>query len=341
MKRLLIFMLLLTAVSVTAQRKVTTDKLQVKDLKGAKVLGTDEKGNVVKSNLDVEFQYKRPRRFYYKKIYQYSRYEGFAFVYFSIPNIQERFKGLPEDKDVNYYMVVKDSVSFYSNNNYLDNNLPPLITLKSGIHNITKIVRELREPIDHPEDPLSKLLIFYVNLRAPIGTDFSGITVYAEDKTKYDTDTTSISQQNGFVFDCVSEMLSENYVFSRHADLLYYDDDGIGSVSALKLNKLNATNLSSENLSISNELLIVSNEIGERIYICPNKFTRGKGENYINLNLPDKEGTLALKEDIQELSNISKVSLTLPATPTVGSIYFDISTKKLRCYDGETWHDLY
>ncbi len=52
-KYLVIIMVLLLALNVTAQRKIATDKLQVKTLKNAEVLVTDAKGNVIKGNTDA------------------------------------------------------------------------------------------------------------------------------------------------------------------------------------------------------------------------------------------------------------------------------------------------
>ncbi len=61
-----------------------------------------------------------------------------------------------------------------------------------------------------------------------------------------------------------------------------------------------------------------------------------------NLLFEDKtDFTAVVKNDLKNLDLIRLKPKPQPTTPTEGLIYFDDTSKKLRCYDGITWNDLF
>ena len=61
-----------------------------------------------------------------------------------------------------------------------------------------------------------------------------------------------------------------------------------------------------------------------------------------NLLFDDKtDFTAVVKNDLKNLDLIRLKPKPQPTAPTEGLIYFDDTSKKLRCYDGTTWNDLF
>ncbi len=61
-----------------------------------------------------------------------------------------------------------------------------------------------------------------------------------------------------------------------------------------------------------------------------------------NVGFQDKSGVVAYIEDVTSAKDLLNLNPTSePLSPTAGTVYYDSSTDKLRCYNGVTWKDLF